>query len=119
MMAFRCRAMGCLFFCISLHQSLRKRRKNLEQQLVEEDGGYGNGSHPADEEEETHEQPARIAQRVVIGKLVNHQALRQTPPHEEAEHNAADGHHPQGRHIVESIEEATTEERPEVGQRSE
>ena len=91
----------------------------LTHELIDEDEGDGEGGDPADEEEEGGEKPAGIADSMVIGELVDDEALGQAPADEEAENDAAEGHNPQSGDIVESIEEAAPEEGAEVAQKSE
>ena len=88
------------------------------EQLVEEDEGDGEGGEPTDEEKESMEEEGRVAEGVVVGELLDHQRLRQTPADKKAEDDAAEGHDPLGGEVVEGIEEVATIERLEVCEKS-
>ena len=89
--------------------------KSLPEEFVEEDKGYGNRRHPTNQEEKGHEEPARVADGVMIRKFIDDKTFGQSPTHEQAEDDAAEGHDPQSGHIVESVEEAAPEEGAEGG----
>ena len=89
--------------------------KSLPEEFVEEDKGYGNRRHPTNQEEKGHEEPARVADGVVIREFIDDKTFGQSPTHEQTQHNAAEGHNPKSSHIVESVEEAAPEEGAEGG----
>ena len=89
--------------------------KSLPEEFVEEDKGYGNRRHPTNQEEKGYEEPAWVADGVVIREFIDDKTFGQSPTDEQTQHNAAEGHNPQSSHIVESVEEAASKEGAEGG----